>query len=288
MSDEENKKWELKTTTEFVPATRALLRRQSLIVWHRTRSWISKGGFKAVTIRLAYVAAYLVLPVTALVKLSHPTLTIPAFLGFLWVHARKAWKDNAPQNMQFLERNYLERKFALSRHVDDMRRMEQMTPADVQSFREDVLATIAQYARDHRADWKGRSIFANLLVEDGDDLVVIARNEPHRTPEARYPKAQMAAAAAFRTGDTVLVGDLEAEWPDQRNKRYSSILVLPIYLEGKIAGALSLDSEEKYHFDGEADALRDCLLPYTTLVAWTLATGHVKQTLSVSSGGVCK
>ena len=259
---------ELKETTEFAPATMALLRRQALVIRHRLKSAISKGGIKGIVARLFYVGAYLTLPVASAIKLGWSKLTIGAFITLLWTNGRKAWRENAPQNMLFLERHHLERKYALGNLIEEMHRMDEMTPAEVQSFRERTLGVVALYVRDHRADWKGRSIFANLLIEDGEDLVVIARSETHRLPAARYPRAQLAASKVFDTGEAEVVGDLLVEYPGEASKakKYSSILVLPIYLGEKIAGVVSLDSEEKYHFDGEVEQLWDWLL--RTFPSW--------------------
>ena len=104
---------------------------------------------------------------------------------------------------------------------------------------------IAHYVRDHRADWMGRRIFANLLVRDDDDVVVLARNETGRANMVRYPKAQMAATTVLERGVHVCVGDVAAQYPGHPAKPYSSFLILPIYLDGAIVGAVSIDSSEE-------------------------------------------
>jgi hypothetical protein len=134
--------------------------------------------------------------------------------------------------------------------------------------------------RDHRADFDGKAIFANLLVDAGVDIVVVARDTVHRKGRVRCPRDRMAAAHVFDTGERVVVGDLQKEFPGHAPKPYSSFLIVPIYLGGKIVGAVSIDSSERYHFDFEADDLWVCLMPYINLLAWTLSPDRVKDAVA--------
>lgn len=242
-------------------------------------SWVSRGGGLAVAKRSGYVAAYLAFPLHSALTVGWSKFTVLTFLAWLGSMVVKAWNAHGPENLTVMTKNYRQRKYALRNQIVAMHRMHEMGPQEVLAFREETLRIIALYVRDHQADWDGTKIFVNLLVEDGDDLVVIARNEPHRSPLARYPKAQMAATDAFVRGDFVVIGDLRSVHPAQTGKKYCSILVLPIFLGPKIVGAVSLDSEVRYHFDGLERTLWDGLLPYIALLAWTLAPRHVREAL---------
>ena len=90
MADKNDNRWEVTSTTEiatgreFAPATMALLRRQALVIRHRLMSALSKGGYKAIVGRAFHVAAYLTLPVAAMIKFGWSKVTFFGFVSFLW------------------------------------------------------------------------------------------------------------------------------------------------------------------------------------------------------------
>jgi hypothetical protein len=274
------------TAAYFIPTTRALVRRIVLVGWYRIKAAVTRGGKKALVVRAFYVGAYVWIPIAAVFKVDTPRLTVGAVVTLVLYHTKRAIKETSAEHMQFLEKNYTTRKYALGELIVEMHRLAEMTADEVSGFQERTLRLIAQYVRDHRADLKGQSIFANLLIEHGDDVVVLSRDKPHRVPMVRHPKAQMAATSVFQDGEMVVIGDLETELPNGPKKRYRSFMVLPIYLGAKIVGALSIDSTERYHFDFEAEELWVCLLPYVNLLAWTLAENRVKQVLKLNSTGM--
>jgi hypothetical protein len=182
--------------------------------------------------------------------------------------------------MQLLRRNYGERKLKLYALLQDLQRPEPLAAGEVQRFQQEALALIANYVRDHRADRSGTQIFVNLLVEEGDDLVVVARDQPHRDRSARYPKAMMLATRALETQDAATVGDVYLEFPDTpRGKPYRSILVVPVVLEAerRAVGVVSIDSSRPYHFESDFKGLVTALMPYACLLAWTLKNGPARR-----------
>jgi GAF domain-containing protein len=238
-----------------------------MVVWYRR---------KPVLVRLLYVVTYLSLPVGAAVKLGISWTTVGTVALLIGQRGWSAWKELEPQHMQFLKKNYLQRKYALGGMIEQMHRMGSMKDEEVQRFRSDTLQLIANYVRDHRADVSDPRIYANLLIEDGDDLVVIARDQPNGRLGVRYRKSKMAVAEVLHTGEAVIIGDLSSEFPSNADgKSYKSILGLPIYLDGRIAAILSIDSQQAYHFDWEASELWDYLLPYMNLLAWTVEEKRV-------------
>jgi len=263
----------------------ALVRRIAIVTFHRIRSHVSKGGFKGIAGRLAFLASYVWIPVSYHFNIKAAPITRIAVLTFTTGMLMKALKTSAPEGLTYLPQNYLDRKYALSAKIENTFRMFEMPPSEIQAFREGVLQIIAQYVRDHRGDRKGRSIFANLLIEDGPDIVVLARDQEHRKPMVRCPRSEMIATSVFETGEIEAVGDLRKEFPHLPQKPYSSFMVVPIRLGTKIVGSVSIDSAERYRFDFEAGALAASLMPYIKLLAWTLTPKHVRDTLDEGANG---
>jgi hypothetical protein len=194
---------------------------------------------------------------------------VVALLAFLGL---RAWYSLSPRHMQVVPRGYRERKFRFYRSLTTMQRSEPFTAAEIKRYQEDALGLIASFVRDHRADKAGTTIFANLLVEDGDDLVVVARDRPHRQPQCRHPKVGMLAWRCISSGQDQVSGDIYRDFPDTPpGKKYLSVLVTPIKAsDGRVLGAVSVDSSKAYHFDTEFNDLVVFLSPYVALLTWTL------------------
>jgi hypothetical protein len=148
-----------------------------------------------------------------------------------------------------------------------------MAPHEVSRFQRETLELVASYVRSHRADFSATQIYVNLLVEDGDELVVIARDSEHRKPGARYQRRLMAAATVFENGDHLVVGNVQREYGDV-DKPYRSILLLPVRGPQTVLAVLSIDSAKAHHFDLEGRDLERYLAPYTALLEWSLLACH--------------
>ena len=194
--------------------------------------------------------------------IAHTVVTILFVMG-------KAVVFSADRTMKVVRAKYLERKALLYRLIKDVQRSPDMTDAELLRFQQETLGLIASYVRSHRGDLSETQIYVNLLIEDGDELVVIARNSEHRRPGARYPKRLMAATEAFESGDHVVVGDVHREYGDTE-KGYRSILVLPVRGPSSIVAAVSIDSSKAHHFDLESSDLERYLAPYIALLEWSL------------------
>jgi hypothetical protein len=135
---------------------------------------------------------------------------------------------------------------------------------------------IAGYVRDHRSRFGSREILANLLVGDGNGVVVVARSDGLRPVPQRYTREQCALVAqAFETGEAKITGDLYSDFPNTLpGKKYCSIVVLPVWFRGVVVGVVSNDSREKYHFHLDFDDLQVHLLPYVQLLAVGLSKLH--------------
>lgn len=195
-----------------------------------------------------------------------------SFVAFIGITIAKRWKDTAPQNRKVVARNYDERKLRMYTLVHAIQQHELMTGPEIVQFQRDTLELIAAYVRDHRLDWSSKpTIFANLLVEDGADLVVVARDSEHRSTPARYPKDKMLAWTALTTGEAAVTGDVCRDFPEtSRDRSYRSILAVPVHRDGQVVGVVSIDSSQPFHFDLSAAELDTHLKPYVALLAWTL------------------
>src|SRR5262249_8006109 len=147
----------------------------------------------------------------------------------------------------------------------------EMSDGEIRGYQEDVLKLIALYVRDHRQDFSASKVFVNLLVAEGADIVVLARDRSHREASPRMPKTTWLPWAAVVMRETQVTGDVYAEYPDTPpGKPYKSIMVMPVWCRDKIVAAVSVDSSHSYHFDRESTKLKQYLWPYVSLLAWTL------------------
>jgi hypothetical protein len=243
-------------------------RRWLTISRHEVRTAIRSWRWWVNSLLTVAQVAALALPVLAASGVKGGLLSFSAW--FVITLVKKA-RDVSPKNMQLLTRNYIERKLRLYDLITVTQRHETTTPPEVMKFQRDALILIASYVRDHRADSGKTKIFANLLIEDGDNLIVVARDQDHRTGRASYPKEGMIVWDAMLRGEAVVTGDLCADFPHTLpGKRYKSVLAIPVFRSGVVVGAVSIDSSERYHFDLEAAQLTTYLMPYIALLSWTL------------------
>jgi len=186
----------------------------------------------------------------------------------------RAVRYSGPLTLPQVEFEYLSRKSRLYKLLKIMQRRQSLTRPEIAEYQKEALCLIVSFVRGHRADPSGTEIFANLLVEDGDDLVVVARNQDHRNPGARYPKDGMVAWGAISSGNAVCMGDIKKCIPYQAStKPYRSIMAIPVMGEDRILGVVSIDSTRStrpHHFDAEINDLERYLAPYVCLLGWSI------------------
>lgn len=171
------------------------------------------------------------------------------------------------------------RKIATAAILKKVNTLVDNRPADetqVKKLITDLLEIIVLHVRDHRGNHKRVDVFANLLLIQGDDLVVVARDPTLHTNDYRreipkwYKKAALVAGRAIESKTAVSVGDLTIEYPEApKNKPYRSILAIPLMTSDneRPIGALSIDSTRPYFFESftpgtvEND-LENSLAPY--------------------------
>lgn len=198
----------------------------------------------------------------------------------------KHWQDTGPKVP--LERNAVQRNMALVQLHADLERHAALTVAEVQRFQEQALWVIASCVRDHRNDGTYPTIFANLLVVEGDEMVVIARDREHRGTPRRYPKANTVVDEAFTSGEAAMTGDVYADFPDTPpGKPYRSILAIPIRRkDGSVLGVVSIDSTRRYHFDIHWKDLIQGVVPFVHLLRWTVEGARATKIAATSEGEV--
>ena len=133
------------------------------------------------------------------------------------------------------------------------------TPEQARSIITDILDVIVMHVRDHRGSVrKDRpEVFANLLLTDVSDMVVVARDSAlcatayQRRIPARYPKTAVLCGRAVDAKQVLTIGDLTEEYQEApQNKPYRSIMAVPLFASGRdhAYGALSVDSSRPYFF----------------------------------------
>lgn len=158
-----------------------------------------------------------------------------------------------------------------------------ISPAEIRDLLTDLLSLIVSHVRDHRGNHRRVAVFANLVLPDGENLVVVARDtnlhsrdQKRETPK-RYPRGALAVARALESGQVVSVGDYRLEYPESpKNKPYSSILAIPLVAcDSRVVGVLSIDSTRPYFFESFTPSavendMENSLAPYATTIVLVL------------------
>ena len=150
----------------------------------------------------------------------------------------------------------------------------------------DLLDVIVLHVRDHRGSFneEHHDVFANILLDGGEKLVVIARDSSSQSPRynrqipKEYGKGGLLCARAIEAKKPLSVGVVAFAYPEgPQNKPYKSILAIPLFSsdDKHVYGALSLDSSRPYFFEsflaGQAEnQLENNLQPYLQLVTLVL------------------
>jgi hypothetical protein len=266
-----------------VVSERVPLRMYARTYWYRFRANLrSWAAWQSGLVTFGFWFAVLVPAVEASLKKGAAYIAFAVLLSLL-----KALRHSRPENMKLVRREYFERKALMYKLVRQMHRRHAMSAQEIKRFQQDALGLVASYVRGHRADSSGTVIFANLLVEDGDDLVVVARDSYHyhRSDNARYPKHSMVAWYAMQAMGEVFVGDVKQVTPElTARKPYRSVLAIPLVTDTgdgsgtHVVGVVSIDSAEPNHFDIEAKKLSHALMPYLALLGWTLTPAQNRPT----------
>jgi len=157
-----------------------------------------------------------------------------------------------------------------------------ISDAEIKSILTDILDVIVLHVRDYRGSHqdKKKEVFASLLIERGDDLVVVARDSLSHSSQyerhipAVYSKATMLCGRAMVAKKALSIGKLRAEYPEgPQNKPYASILAIPLFdsINNEAFGCVSVDCSKPYFFqsftpDQVENEMENSLQPYLQLI----------------------
>ena len=266
-----------------MPSKKSLVRREIeklfyVYFWHQfTSSSFSIGKLLEGALRLILA----LIPFSVIIFSGKP---------YKW-HLLGAWitislivrrKDLSPKNLQFIREGYADRKgkFSLALMALESKAVgKALSREEKEKIQVASLDMIVSYSRGHRSDTRNTKIFANLLVEAGEDLMVKVRDshsQSKRLSGAKYPKSSMLAWRAMQERRVQVSGDIYADYPaTPSDKPYKSILCIPILQQisggTKAIGVVSIDSSEPHHFDEHENDLETNLMPYVRLIAITLS-----------------
>ena len=112
------------------------------------------------------------------------------------------------------------------------------TSTTVEAFMKEIVALL--HGKLTRYNWVG---FYMLEKEGNQDILVLGPFKGTMTPHTRIPLNQGICGAAASTGKTIVVDDVNA---DSRYLACSletkSEIVVPLFVHGKVAGELDIDS----------------------------------------------
>jgi hypothetical protein len=264
----------LSTTSGTLSQPRGL-RRTATLVWYDAIAEVAARGF----------AAKAVLAVWAFALVAYPLFDrgwkhgLPYTVAWVGLGVVGAYRKLRPEHMELVQHNYLAREMRLYHALQHLIRWSrvEMDEGEERRFRHEVLHLIASYVRDHRLDTDATRIFVSLLVADGEDMIVVARDSDNRPVPARHRGTGTLVGKALETGCAQVTGNVYVDFPETPpGKPYKSILVVPVKLDGHTYGAVSIDSSRPYHFDRNSGELANYLLPYACLLACTLR--HPRRT----------
>ncbi len=110
-----------------------------------------------------------------------------------------------------------------------------------------------------------------------DTMRVVARSNKDRPVGAVYAVSKLVAWEAIRTGAVCVQDDVRRNprWDSIGERRYRSVISIPITLNDRAFGAVSLDSEKAYAFYGRGKEIALQIAPYVGVLALTYGPNGV-------------
>lgn len=258
----------------FWPQLRYDAKKWFYVLWHQFS--LSPFGFGTI-FNFVINTGIVLFPVLIAYRNGWP-YALHFFLIYLLMLALKRKRDFSPENSTLRREGSAERKIYVAAAVmlldTRMRTGTPLNSADKDHIRGHALDAIVSFVRSHRSDIDQVKIFANLLVEKGDNLVILRRDSACGRELGEYPKAGLLAARALDRGTICGSGLIRHEFPaTPGDKPYQSVLVIPILplaRNERPLGVVSIDSSEPFHFNTHENTLETALMPYTRLLALTL------------------
>lgn len=254
--------------------------------WYRKKHAISARFSKsAVEYTLDFLSLIAWLYLITLTKDLSPTVII-CVLTMLFARAfpvaKAFWKGDS-EKLNFLKKRRIESNTCLMEINSCLVDKQHVTPEKIKEIRQRLLRCIVDTVRAYRNDLQGSKIFSNLLVPDGNDLVVAIRNAPDRTDGTRYSKNSLKCSAVLTTKKPLFCGDVEHLEENKRDVRYKSFMAIPVlnYTNNECIAIVTIDSTEFHHFDEIYETFDTLLSPYIT----TITTTFILENIVVPTGG---
>lgn len=163
------------------------------------------------------------------------------------------------------------RKITTQQALADLAKIIAQGPDGAVTFNrieEHVLEAICSHAAHHSRSPQD-ILGANLLLVDGDYLVVTARHRGGRATPVRYRRTDLFCSEALEKNATLSVGDIRRWRGPQREVDYRDVLAMPllgVFSGDEGMGVVTIDSRWVYHFDGMEEQLAKGLGPYVNLL----------------------
>ena len=181
----------------------------------------------------------------------------------------KAFWGNDKEKLNFLKKRRVESATCLREINTCLVKPEHATPDKIKEIRQRLLSCIVDTVRAYRNDLPGSKIYSNLLVPDGDDLVVVIRNAPNRTDGTRYKKSDLECSNVLNSRKPIFCGNVEQV--TDRELSYKSFMAIPVmdYTKQECVAIVTIDSTEIHHFDEIYESFDTLLSPYITTITTT-------------------
>lgn len=126
----------------------------------------------------------------------------PVFKAFWWSDKEK---------LNFLKKRRVESNTCLREINTCLVNSKHAIPEKIKEIRQRLLICIVDTVRAYRNDLSGSKIYSNLLIPDGDDLIVILRNAPDRANGTRYKQSDLVCSSVLTSKKSISCGDVEKE-----------------------------------------------------------------------------
>lgn len=178
------------------------------------------------------------------------------------------WKGDKDK-LNFLKKRRIESNTCLREINNCLINTEYATPEKIKEIRQKLLICIVDSVRAYRNDLPGSKIFSNLLVPNGDDLIVSIRNAPNRTDGTKYKKSDLFCSKVLTSKKPLSCGDVQQI--TDRELSYKSFMAIPVlsYDNCECLAIVTIDSTEIHHFDEIYESFDTLLSPYITTITTT-------------------
>lgn len=242
-------------------------------LWHRKKHALSVKFTRSpteYTLEVLGLIAWLGIVISAKGELTMFVITCVLFMLLARAFpVLKAFFGDDKAKINFLKQRRIESNTCLREINICLVNPEQATPDKIKEIRQRLLSCIVDTVRAFRNDLPGSKIYSNLLIPDGDDLVVTIRNAPDRSNGTRYNKNGLLCSSVLTSKKPIYCGDVRKI--TDRNVSYKSFMAIPVldFTQTKCLAIVTIDSVEIHHFDEIYASFDTLLSPYITTITTT-------------------